>query len=64
MSASPFQPYYDIMAYADKRLAEATDAQIGHCYNLTMEDTGDIANKIRSERFRRIEAQRSKRQHS
>jgi hypothetical protein len=46
---SPYQPVYDIQAYAEKRLREASDVEIDRCYWLEYESKGFLADAVRNE---------------
>ena len=52
--SNDYQIYYDIIKYAEEKIKTASDEEIERMYWLTYEDRHDvIANKIRSEYFRR-----------
>lgn len=51
-----YKPVYDIHEYIEKRLKEATDEEIEHCFWLCYEDEGPIADALQNERSRRQEA--------
>ena len=62
---SAFQPYYNILKYAEETIKTANNNELRAMHGLTMEDHNDcIANIIRSEYFKRREARAASRKHS